>query len=175
MAYSEDGRKSRSTNKKRVVKYKTSKGGNPDDEGTGSGLKTKSIKTKTKYDKKGEIKKIKRVKKTEGGGKMVTISKPGLENNSLSPEGATGLVTTRHRENIRLRKDLKSMAMAMGKVKNPPKKETYDVMGNPYTRTDTKKFGINSDTFVDFAMENAFTPNKKEVKKYKRQVRRGKI
>ena len=80
-----------------------------------------------------------------------------------------------------MRNDLMSMAMAMGKIKNPPKKvedkvgEVHDVMGNPYTRTDTKKFGINIDTFVDFAMENAFTPNKKEVKKYKRQVRRGKI
>lgn len=99
MAYNEDGRKSRSSNKKRVVKYKASKGADFDDESTGSGLVTKSIKTKTKYDKKGEIKKIKRVKKTEGGGRIVTVSKPGIENNSLSPEGAIGLVTTRQKTN----------------------------------------------------------------------------
>ncbi len=73
------------------------------------------------------------------------------------------------------RKDIVNMHAAMQKIKNPPKKETYDVMGNPYERTDDKKFGVNKNTYLDFAMENAFTPNKKEVKKYKRQVRRGKI
>ena len=169
MAYNEDGRKSRSTNKKRVTKYKASKGADFNDDAV------RSIKTKTKYDKEGEIKKIKRVKKTEGGGKMITVSKPGLENNSLSPEGVTGLVTTRERKNRILRKDLERSAVMMRSIKNPPKKETYDVMGNTYERTDDKKFGINKNTYLDFVMENAFTPNKKEVKKYKRQVRRGKI
>ena len=73
------------------------------------------------------------------------------------------------------RKDLERSVLMMSRIKNPPKKETYDVMGNPYERTDDKKFGINKNTYLDFVMENAFTPNKKEVKKYKRQVRRGKI
>ena len=126
MAYNKEGRKSRSSNKKRVVKYKASKGADFDDEGTGSGHITKSIKTKTKYDKKGEIKKIKRVKKTEGGGRMVTVSKPGIENNSLSPEGATGLVTTREKTNTAFdnpragsngsKNRMKSM---VDKIKNP--------------------------------------------------------
>ena len=104
MAYSEDGRKSRSTSKKRVTKYKASKGADFNDD------TVRSIKTKTKYGKEGEIKKIKRVKKTEGGGKMVTISKLGLENNSLSPEGSIGLVTARQRENKKMKKELGPMA-----------------------------------------------------------------
>jgi len=104
MAYSEDGRKSRSTNKKRVTKYKASKGADFNDD------TVRSIKTKTKYGKEGEIKKIKRVKKTKDGGKMVTISKLGLENNSLSPEGSIGLVTTRQRENKKMKKELGPMA-----------------------------------------------------------------
>ena len=97
MGYNKDGKKSRSTAKKRVIKYKANKGADFDDAGTGSGLTTKSIKVKTKYDKEGEIKKIKRVKKIKGGGKIVTISRPGIEKNSLSPEEATGLVTTREK------------------------------------------------------------------------------
>tara|TARA_R110002072_G_scaffold55243_1_gene144185 strand:- start:630 stop:1442 length:813 start_codon:yes stop_codon:yes gene_type:complete len=119
MAYNKDGTKLKRSKNKRVVKYKANKGADFEDGTTGSGLTTKSIKTKTKYDKEGEIKKIKRVKKTEGGGRMVTVSKPGLENNSLSPEGSTGLVTTRERKNKKLRKDLNSMAKAMGKIRNP--------------------------------------------------------
>ena len=116
MAYNEDGRKSKSSDKKRVVKYKASKGADFNDD------TVKYIKTKTKYDKEGEIKKIKRVKKTKGGGKMVTVSKPGLENNSLSPEGATGIVTTKSKINKRMRKDLEKNSAAMMKVKNPQKK-----------------------------------------------------
>ena len=108
MAYSEEGRKSRKIGKTRVTKYKASKGADFDDD------TVRSIKTKTKYDKEGEIKKIKRVKKTEGGGKMVTISKPGLENNSLSPEGSIGLVTVRQRENRRMKKELGPMAKLHG-------------------------------------------------------------
>lgn len=99
MAYNEYGKKSRSSNKKKVRKYKANKGADFDDAGTGNSYTTKSIKVKTKYDKKGEIKKIKRVKKTEGGGRMVTVSKLGVENNSLSPKGSIGLVTTREKTN----------------------------------------------------------------------------
>ena len=127
MGYNEDGRKSRSTDKKRVVKYKASKGADFDDEGTGTGLKTKSIKTKTKYDKEGEIKKIKRVKKTEGGGRQVTVSKPGVENNSLSPEGSTGLVTTKYKENRKFRKDLaRNHASVDAATNNKGLKENYN-------------------------------------------------
>ena len=99
MAYNEDGKKSRISKKKNVRKYKASKGADFDDAGTGNSYTTKSIKTKTKYDKKGEIKKIKRVKKTKGGGTMVTVSKQGLETNPMAPKGAKGLVTTRERKN----------------------------------------------------------------------------
>ena len=122
IGYNEDGVKTRSTKRKRVVKYKASKGADFDDEGTGSELSTKSIKVKTKYGKEGEIKKIKTIKKTEGGGRKVTVKKPGLENNPLAPEGSTGLVTTKEKVNKPLRKDLERNAAAMMKIKNPQKK-----------------------------------------------------
>jgi len=93
MGYNEAGRKSRSTKSKRVVKYKASKGADFDDDSV------KSIKNKAKYNKEGEITKIKRVKKTKGGGTMVTVSKQGLETNPMAPKGAKGLVTTRTRTN----------------------------------------------------------------------------
>ena len=91
IGYNEDGVKIRSTKKKRVAKYKASKGADFGDD------TVKSIKTKTKYDKEGEIKKIKTIKKTEDGGRKVTVKKPGLENNPLAPEGSIGLVTIEKR------------------------------------------------------------------------------
>ena len=72
-----------------------------------------------------------------------------------------------------MRKDLKKMQQALKQVKNPPLyQQVYDAVGNPYTRQDTKKYGVNRNTFVDFAMENAYTPTKKEVKQYKKDVRK---
>lgn len=49
-----------------------------------------------------------------------------------------------------------------------------DVMGRPYTRTDTEK-KVNENTYIDYAMEYGATPTKKEARKYKRKVRKGKI
>ena len=72
-----------------------------------------------------------------------------------------------------MRKDLKKMQQALKQIKNPPlHQEVYDAIGNKYTRQDTKKYGVNRDTYVDFAMEHAYTPTKKEVKKYKKNVRK---
>lgn len=51
-----------------------------------------------------------------------------------------------------------------------PAKQT-DVMGKPYTRTDTAK-KVNPNTYVDYAMEYGATPSKREAKKYKRKVRK---
>ena len=52
-------------------------------------------------------------------------------------------------------------------IKNPPKKETTDVMGRPYTRT--------GDSTYDYIMERGYTPEKKDLRKYKRKVKKGKI
>ena len=52
--------------------------------------------------------------------------------------------------------------------------EVTDVMGGTYTRTDTGK-KVNENTYTDYAMEYGATPTKKEAKKYKRKVRKGKI
>ena len=63
-----------------------------------------------------------------------------------------------------MRKDLKSMAMAMGKVKNPVLKKEEKLItatGKPYERT--------ANPTVDFAMQFGFTPTEKEVKKYARK------
>ena len=58
--------------------------------------------------------------------------------------------------------------------KNRMKKLTTDVMGGAYTRTDTGK-KVSEDTYIDFAHERGYTPSKKEVRKYKRKVKKGKI
>ena len=47
-------------------------------------------------------------------------------------------------------------------------------MGGAYTRTDTGK-KVSEDTYIDFAHERGYTPSKKEVRKYKRKVKKGKI
>ena len=49
-----------------------------------------------------------------------------------------------------------------------------DVMGGKYTRTDKGK-KVNEDTYIDYAHEYGYTPSKKEVRKYKRKVRKGKL
>jgi hypothetical protein len=59
------------------------------------------------------------------------------------------------------------------KVKKSTKKQVYDVMGDPYKRTD-KKRKINKNTYIDYAMEYGYTPTEKEVKAYKKEVRKGK-
>lgn len=69
-----------------------------------------------------------------------------------------------------MRKDLQKMEKALKQVKNPV--QAYTATGAPYTRSDTKKFGINSNTYTDFAVEHAFSPTKKEVKSYKKSVRK---
>ena len=53
-------------------------------------------------------------------------------------------------------------------------KKTIDVMGGSYTRTDTGK-KVSEDTYIDFAHERGYTPSKKQVRKYKRKVRKGKL
>ena len=177
MAYSEEGRKSRKIGKTRVTKYKASKGADFDDD------TVRSIKTKTKYDKEGEIKKIKRVKKTESGGKMVTISKPGLENNSLSPEGSIGVVTVRQRENRRMKKELGPMAKlhggpdnnATGNDKNNTSdldlsnvasnmanvpdlfKDIKQIKGNIKENIQYPKYGDSDSKFIDGKDEGEFT------------------
>tara|TARA_R110001583_G_scaffold29188_2_gene102663 strand:+ start:1785 stop:2027 length:243 start_codon:yes stop_codon:yes gene_type:complete len=63
-----------------------------------------------------------------------------------------------------MRKDLKSMATAMGKIKNPVSKKEEKLTtatGKPYERT--------ANPTVDFAMQFGFTPTEKEVKKYARK------
>ncbi len=137
MGYDEAGRKSRSTNNKRITKYKASKGADFDDDSV------RSIKTKTKYDKEGEIKKIKRVKKTKGGGKKTTISKPGVENNPLAPKGSTGLVTTKDRENWKFKSQKANGSTAsrnrMKKLTDKINKEQSPINLKPFIKQSKKK------------------------------------
>tara|TARA_R100000315_G_scaffold54325_2_gene28187 strand:- start:278 stop:490 length:213 start_codon:yes stop_codon:yes gene_type:complete len=58
--------------------------------------------------------------------------------------------------------------------RNRMKKLTTDVMGNPYIRTDEGK-KVNENTYVDYSQEYGATPSKKEARKYKRKVKKGKI
>lgn len=52
--------------------------------------------------------------------------------------------------------------------------KAHDATGKyDYVRKDDKRFGINKNTFIDFAVEHAFTPNEEQVKDYKKSVRRG--
>jgi len=49
-----------------------------------------------------------------------------------------------------------------------------DVMGGNYTRTDKGK-KVNANTYIDYANEYGYTPTKREVKRYKRKVKKGKL
>lgn len=53
-------------------------------------------------------------------------------------------------------------------------KEVTDVTGDAYTRTDTGK-KVNENTYTDYAMEYGYTPTKRQAKRYKRKVKKGKI
>ena len=53
-------------------------------------------------------------------------------------------------------------------------KEVTDVTGDAYTLTDTGK-KVNENTYIDYGMEYGYTPTKREVKRYKRKVKKGKI
>ena len=182
MGYDEAGRKSRSTNNKRVVKYKASKGADFDDDSI------KSIKTITKYDKEGEIKKIKRVKKTTGGGKKTTISKPGEENNPLAPKGATGLVTTKDRENWKFKSPLTQTGMPhdpnnMGAMNQPildpltglPVQPTYANKGmmqqdvNKWKSPDSPLLKKNTDDKIE-ALNEKYDSGKISEQKYRKKL-----
>ena len=52
--------------------------------------------------------------------------------------------------------------------------KAHDATGNyNYVRQDGKRFGINKNTYTDFAAEHGFTPTEEEVKKYKKEIIRG--
>lgn len=54
------------------------------------------------------------------------------------------------------------------------KPTAMDVQGKTRTRTDSGN-KVNEKTYTDFASERGYTPTNREVKKYKKRVKKGKI